>query len=163
VESRRGGGGGVDPGHRQGEIAPPGESAPERFAAALARGDYAAAQATLAPWLAGVWTAKRLAQEMLRWGREIAAGFDVAEPPPVGGYQVGSNPMRYEDVRQDRSGGEMVPAEVTAENYRGWFPIQIQVEEEDASLTDIDYVARLYAIAVTMPAGERIGYLGFEE
>lgn len=52
---------------------------------------------------------------------------------------------------------------MTAESVRGWFPIQIQSEEEDSYLTDMDYLASLYAIAVATPDGERIGYLKFEE
>ena len=144
-------------------IVPPGNSAPERFAAALTRGDYAAAHETLAPWLAGVWTDTRLAETVRASAREIAAGFDLAEPPPAGACHVSSNPMRYEDVRQDRTEGPTVPVEVTEENFIGWFPIRIQTEEEDAYLTDMDYVASCYAIAVKTPAGEWIGYLRFEE
>lgn len=140
-------------------IAPPGDSAPERFAAAMARGDYAAAHATLASWLAGLWTEARLAEVMRSAAAEVAAGFDLTEPPPAGAWHVGSNPMRYEDVRRDRTEGAVVPPEVTAANYLGWFPIQIQTEEEDGYLTDIDSLASFIAVAVTTGAGERIGYL----
>ena len=142
-------------------IAPPGDSAPERFAAALARGDYAAAHATLAPWLADAWTEERLAADLRRSAREIAAGFDLVEPPPAGAWSVGSNPMGYEDVRT--LSGAAIPAEVTAENFRGWFPIRVQTEEEDGFLTEMDTLVSLYAIAVDTPAGERIGYLRLEE
>jgi hypothetical protein len=140
-------------------IAPPSDSAPERFAAAMARGDHATARATLAPWLAGVWTAARLAEVMRTAALEVAAGFDLAEPPPAGAWHVGSNPMRYEDVRQHRTEGEVVPPEVTAANYLGWFAIQIQTEEEDGYLTDIADLASFHTIAVMTPVGERIGYL----
>jgi len=144
-------------------IAPPGDSAPERLAAALARGDTGAAHATLAPWLDDAWTEARLAETMRGSARATAAGFDLAEPPPAGAYAVGTNPMRYEDVRQDRTEGPAVPVEVTGENFLGWFPIRIQTEAEDGYLTDLDTLASCYAIAVKTPAGQRIGYLRFEE
>jgi hypothetical protein len=66
--------------------------------------------------------------------------------------------MRYDDVREQRD--EPVPAEVTAGNYKGWFVIQISTEEEDAYLTDIDYVANLYVIAVTTREGDRTAISG---
>jgi hypothetical protein len=145
------------------EIPPPGDSSPERLAAALARGDFDGANATLAPWISGIWTAERLEREITRSAREIAAGLDLEEPPPAGAYHVGENPMRYEDVRGDASVGDGVPVEVTARNYRGWFPIQIQPEEEDSELTNVDSLANLFVIAVSTPEGERIGYIRLSE
>jgi len=56
---------------------------------------------------------------------------------------------------------QAVPNDVTADNYRGWFLVHIRTEEEDAFLTDIEDLANLYAVAVTTPEGERIGYLRF--
>jgi len=38
-----------------------------------------------------------------------------------------------------------------------------RLEFDDRLLTDMDYVASCYAIAVKTPAGEWIGYLRFEE
>jgi hypothetical protein len=138
----------------------PGDSAPERFAAALARSDYAAARATLAPWVADQWPAERLAEEYTRTATAIAAGFDMAEPPPAGAWEVGSNPLTLEDLRSEDND---IAAAVTEENFLGWFPIQILTEEEDAYLTDLAILASLYTVAVSTPAGERIGFLRFEE
>jgi hypothetical protein len=143
-------------------IAAPGDSAPERLAAALARGDYAAAHATLAPWLAAEWSVERLEQEITRSASEIAAGFAIPVRPPAGGFEVGSNPLSYDEIRDDRL-GESISDEVTAENFLGWFPIRIQTEEEDEYLTDLAYLVSLYAIAVSTSEGERIGFLRLEE
>ncbi|HKV98639.1 MAG TPA: hypothetical protein VJN96_02385, partial [Vicinamibacterales bacterium] len=144
-------------------VAPPGESAAERFAAALAAGNAAAAQATLAPWIAGVWTADRLAAQLAQSAKAIADGSDLAEVPPAAAYEVSANPMQYDQVAQEPAYRKDLPAEVTAANYRGWFVVQIQTDEEDAYLTDVDTLATLYAIVVSTPAGERIGYLRFAE
>lgn len=138
----------------------PGDSASERFAAALARGDFAAAHATLAPWVADEWTAERLQEEYTRTATEIAAGFDMPEPPPAGAWEVGANPLSLEDLRSEDND---IAAEVTEENFLGWFPIQILTEEEDAYLTDLANLASLYTVAVSMSDGERIGFLKFEE
>jgi hypothetical protein len=143
------------------EITPPGDSAPEQLAAALARGDFVAAHATLAPFLANAWTAERLATELRQSARDVADASHLAEPPPAGGYQVSANPLDYVAVRA--LSNHVVPAEITAANYRGWFIIQIQTEAEDAGLTDIDYLANLYVVALGTPAGERIGYIAFGE
>ena len=148
---------GVWPAH---DIPEPGDSAPERLAAALARGDFTAAYATLAPWVAAEWTAERLQAEYTRTATEIAAGFDMPQPPPAGAWEVGSNPLTLEDLRSEDND---IAAAVTEENFLGWFPIQILTEEEDAYLTDLANLASLYAVAVTMPDGERIGFLKFEE
>jgi hypothetical protein len=145
------------------ELPPPGEGPVERFADALARGDHAGANALLAPWLATAWPAQRLGEEIGRRMREAADEFAQTEPPPAGGLVVGSNPMRYEDVRQDRRLGPAVPVEVTGANYVGWFSVQLQTEEEDGYLTDLDTLMSLYVIAVTTPEGERIGHLEFME
>jgi hypothetical protein len=142
------------------EIFEPGDSAPERLAAALARGDFAAAHATFAPWVANEWTVERLQDEYNRTATEIAAGFDMPEPPPAGAWEVGSNPLSLEDLRSEDND---IVAEVTEENFLGWFPIQILTEEEDAYLTDLANLASLYAVAVNTPDGERIGFLKFEE
>jgi len=142
------------------EIFEPGDSAPERFAASLARGDFAAAHATLASWVADQWPAERLAAQYSRTATEIAAGFDMAEPPPAGAWEVGSNPLTLEDLRSEDND---IAAEVTEENFVGWFPIQILTEEEDAYLTDLANLASLYTVAVSTPDGERIGFLKFEE
>jgi hypothetical protein len=142
------------------EIFEPGDSAPERLAAALARGDFAAAHATLAPWVAAQWPAERLAEEYTRTATEIAAGFDMTWPPPAGAWEVGSNPLSLEDLRSEDN--DIAP-EVTAENFLGWFPIQILTEEEDAYLTDLANLASLYTVAVSTSDGERIGFLRFEE
>lgn len=144
------------------EIPPPDDSAPHRLAAALARGDFACARATCAPWVAEQWPAERLEEEFRLSAGEIAAGFAMTGPPPAGGYEVGSNPLSFDEIRDDPL-GEDIPDEVTAENFGGWFPIQIQTEDEDAYLTDLAYLASLYAIAVKLPEGERIGFLKFEE
>ena len=45
----------------------------------------------------------------------------------------------------------------------GQGPGRILTEEEDAYLTDLDFVASLYVIGVSTPTGERIGFLKFEE
>jgi hypothetical protein len=142
------------------EILEPGDSAPERFAAALARGDVAAAHATLAPWVADEWTVERLQEEYTRTAAEIAAGFDMPEPPPAGAWEVGSNPLTLEDLRSEDND---IAAEVTEKNFLGWFPIQILTEEEDGYLTDLANLASLYTVAVSTPDGERIGFLKFEE
>lgn len=142
------------------EIFEPGDSAPERFAAALARGDFAAAYATLAPWVAEQWPAERLQEEYTRTATEIAAGFDMPEPPPAGAWEVGSNPLSLEGLRSEDND---IHDEVTEENFLGWFPIQILTEEEDAYLTDLANLASLYTVAVSTPDGERIGFLKFEE
>ena len=142
------------------EIFDPGESASERFAAALARGDYAAAYATLAPWVAREWRVERLREEFTRGATEIAAGFDLTEPPPAGAWEVGSNPLTLADLRGEDND---IAEAVTAATFLGWFPIRILTEEEDAYLTDLDYVATLYVIGVATPDGERIGFLRFEE
>ncbi|HEY7683686.1 MAG TPA: hypothetical protein VH879_13660 [Gemmatimonadales bacterium] len=144
------------------EITPPGDSAPERFAAALARGDYAAAHTTLAPWLTTEWTVERLSQELRQSASEIAAGFDLEEAPPPGAYDVGSNPMSYAEVR-NLGDAERVPEEITAENFLRWVPIQIQTEEEDGYLTNIEYVLSLYTVAVSFDGAERIGYVKLAE
>jgi hypothetical protein len=141
------------------EVFEPGDSAPERFAAALARGDFAAAHATLARWVAGEWTVERLHEEYTRTATDIAAGFDMAEPPPAGAWEVGSNPLTLEDLRDEDND---IAAEVTEENFLGWFPIQILTEEEDAYLTDLASLASLYTVAVSTSDGERIGFLRFE-
>jgi hypothetical protein len=142
------------------EIFEPGDSAPERLAAALARGDFAAAHATFAPWVANEWTVERLQDEYNRTATEIAAGFDMPEPPLAGAWEVGSNPLSLEDLRSEDND---ISEEVTEENFLGWFPIQILTEEEDAYLTDLANLASLYAVAVNTPDGERIGFLKFEE
>jgi hypothetical protein len=142
------------------EIAAPGNSAPERFTAALARGDFAAAHAQLAPWLSNEWPAARWASALQDAAREIAASLQLVEPPPAGAWQAMANPMRFDYVRQLRA---PMPPEVTAQNYDGWFVMQIQTEEEDAFLTDIDNLVNVYVIAVNTPGGERIGYLRFGE
>jgi hypothetical protein len=142
------------------EIFEPGDSAPERLAAALARGDYAAAHASLAPWVAREWTAERLEEEYLRTATEIAAGFDMPEPPPAGAWEVGSNPLTLDDLRSEDND---IAADVTGANFLGWFPIQILTDEEDAYLTDLANLATLYTVAVSTPDGERIGFLKFEE
>jgi hypothetical protein len=142
------------------DILEPSESAPERFAAALARGDFAAAHATLAPWVADQWPAERLAEEYTRTATAIAAGFDMTEPPAAGAWEVGSNPLTLEDLRSEDND---ITADVTEENFLGWFPIQILTEEEDAYLTDLTNLASLYTVAVSTPDGERIGFLRFEE
>lgn len=136
------------------------DSAPSRFAAALARGDCAAAHATLAPWTAAAWPVRRLEEELIRSASEIAAGFDMSEPPPAGRYEVGENPLSLDELKDDTEG---IPDEVTVDNFLGWFPIQIQTEEEDSYLTDLDSLASLYVIAVSTSAGDRIGFLTFEE
>lgn len=142
------------------EVFEPGDSAPERFAAALAHGDFAAAHATLAPWVADQWPAERLQEEYTRTATEIAAGFDMPEPPPAGAWEVGSNPLSLEDLRSEDND---ISAAVTEENFLGWFPIQILTEEEDAYLTDLANLASLYTVAVRTSDGERIGFLKFEE
>ena len=142
------------------EIFEPGDSAPERFAAALARRDFAAAHAALGPRVAEQWSAERLAEEYTRTATEIAAGFDMPEPPPAGAWEVGSNPLTLEDLRSEDND---IAADVTEENFLGWFPIQILTEEEDAYLTDLANLASLYTVAVSTPDGERIGFLKFEE
>lgn len=136
------------------------DSAPHRLAAAIARGNFTAAHATLAPWLTAEWTVTRLEAEFTRSAGAIAAGFDLSAPPPAGGYDVGENPCSLEALREDTEG---ISAEVTYENFLGWFPIRIQTEEEDSYLTDLDYLASLYAIAVSTPDGDRIGFIKFEE
>ncbi len=140
------------------EVFNPGDSAPERLAAGIARGDFAAAHATLAPWVAAEWTIERLQEEHTRTATEIAAGFDMTEPPPAGAWEVGSNPLTLGDLRDEDND---ISEAVTEENFLGWFPIQILTEEEDAYLTDLANLASLYAIAVSTPAGERIGFLKF--
>jgi len=140
-------------------IAPPGDPAPERFAAALAAGNFSVANATLAPWLVTVWTADRLAQEITQSTRATAEAADLPEAPRVGAYEVGANPMQYDDMRHEPANRTGVPAEVTAGNYRGWFIVNLQTEEEDGYLTDIDTLATLYVVAVNTPDGDRIGYV----
>ena len=144
-------------------IAPPGDSAPERFAAALAAANFAEAHATLAPWLARVWTADRLAEEIGRSARAIAESADLAETPPPGAYEVSANPMQYDDMRQEPASRAGVPADVTAGNYRGWFSVNIHTDEEDGYLTDIDTLATVYVLVVSTSDGERIGYLRLAE
>jgi len=142
------------------EIFAPGDSAPERLAAALARADFAAAYATLAPWVAREWTVERLREEYSRTAAEIAAGFDMAEPPPAGAWEVGSNPLTLQDLRDEDND---IADEVTEENFLGWYPIQILTEEEDAYLTDLANLASLYSVAVSTPDGDRVGFLKFGE
>ena len=142
------------------DIFEPGDAAPERLAAALARGDFTAAHGTLAPWVSAEWTLARLREEYTRNTREIAAGFDLSAPPPAGAWEVGANPLTLADLRGEDND---IAEEVTQANFLGWFPIRILTEEEDAYLTDLDYVATLYVIGVATPDGERIGFLRFEE
>lgn len=142
---------------------PSGDSAPERFAAALATGNFAAAVATLAPWLTSVWTAERFAEEMTRAARAVAENANLAEAPHAGAYEVSANPMRYDEMRREPAYRSGVPAEVTDENYRGWSNVQIQTDEEDGYLTDIDTLATLYVVVVSTSGGDRIGYLRLVE
>ena len=144
------------------EIPPPDDSAANRFAAALTRADYTAAHATLAPWLAREWTTARLEEEITRAAGDITAGFDIATAPPPGGYEVGENPLSLGEL-QDDALAEGISADVTEENFAGWFSIQIQTDEEDAYLTDLASLVSLYAIVVRTPDGERIGFIKFEE
>jgi hypothetical protein len=65
-----------------------------------------------------------------------------------------------EALREDTEG---ISAEVTDQNFLGWFPIRIQTEEEDSHLTDLEYLASFYAIAVSTPDGNSIGFIKFEE
>lgn len=145
------------------EISAPDDRVPERFAATLARGAYADAQGMLAPWLVGQWSPERLAEEMGRSVRTVMEAAGLRQPPPPGAFLVAVNPMRYEDVRQLSRDAAPIPSELTAENFRGWFPVRIQTEEEDAYLTDIEDLVRLRVATVSSPAGERIGYIEFEQ
>jgi hypothetical protein len=139
----------------------PGETAPERFASALAGGDYGQASTLLAPWLEEEWTAARLEEEMSRSVAEIVAGFDLPVGPPAGAWEVGSNPLDLAALKEDES--EAIPEDVSEANFRGWWPVQILTEEEDGWLTDIGYLATLFVIAVELDGQERIGYLRFGE
>jgi len=138
----------------------PGGTVPEQFAAALASAHYSGATTLLAPWLATEWPATRLREAMEQASEAILAGFDLAIAPKPGGYDVGSNPLELAELRED--GQETIAAEVTDENFRGWWPTQILTDEEDAWLTEISYVASYFVIVVEVAGKERIGYLRFE-
>jgi hypothetical protein len=144
------------------EVRAPGHSAAEQFAAALARGEYSKAHGLLAPWLRHEWPAERLQEELERSAAAIAAGFDLAEPPPPGDYSASVNPMTYANVREADTSGA-VPSEITADTFRGWFPIRIQTDDEDSYLTDLDCLFSFFAIAVEANGREQSGYLRLEE
>ncbi|HKV73611.1 MAG TPA: hypothetical protein VJN95_03765 [Gemmatimonadales bacterium] len=140
---------------------PPGESAAERFAWALASRDFGTAGRLLAPWLAADWPAGRIEEEFTREVEASVAGFDLPAAPPPGAWEVGSNPLDLAGLREDLS--EPVPAAINEDNYRGWWPIQILTEEEDGWLTDLAQLVSVYVIVVELGGRELIGYLRFGE
>jgi hypothetical protein len=143
-------------------IPSPGDPVPERFAAALARGELTAAHALLAPWLATAWTAEGLAAKVRESAEAAAAGLELGAPPPVAAWYVGQNPLTYGSVRASASLAAEVPGEVTADNYRAWYIIEWLTDDEDGYLTDLDSLARAYVAVVGTPDGDRIGHLAFE-
>ncbi|HTO73930.1 MAG TPA: hypothetical protein VMJ30_08925 [Gemmatimonadales bacterium] len=138
---------------------PPGESAAERFAWALASANYGTAARLLAPWLAAEWPPSRIEEEFARSVEEVVGGFDLPAAPPPGAWQVGSNPLDLAGLRDDL--GEPIPEAVNEENFRGWWPIQILTDEEDGWLTDLAQLAAVSVIAVELGGRELIGYIRF--
>jgi hypothetical protein len=138
----------------------PGGTVPEQFAAALASGNYSAATTLLAPWLTAEWPAARLRESMEQAAEEIMTGFDLPVAPRPGGYDVGANPLELAELRED--GMEIIPEDITEDNFRGWWPTQILMDEEDAWLTDIGSLASYFVLVVEVEGKQRIGYLRFE-
>jgi hypothetical protein len=100
----------------------------ERFGAAIVIGDYAAAHAALAPWLAAVWTPERLEGLVAAQLSDLAEVFDLEAPPALGHCGVDSNSLSLDTLR-DEAGAEVssgeFPDEITEANYRAWMCVEL--------------------------------------
>ena len=140
------------------------------LARALIEDDYDAAHALLAPWLQRQVTAAQL--------RAIIKKEFFAELAPVD-FAMSGNDSTLDELREHyteyhkgdtsrtlataESFGDWGPPsihiadEITAENFRQWFSIDLTPEEENEF--DLDFILRLWLIAVEIDGEMKIGHL----
>ncbi|HTS37393.1 MAG TPA: hypothetical protein VMH04_17075 [Candidatus Solibacter sp.] len=135
----------------------------DRFAVAIVQGDYDGARALLASWLQPKWTAETLRERVQRDCAAIAEGFDLASPPPLADYEIGSNSSGIADLRQHESTDDPIPAEISDNNFVAWIPITIMPSEEDSYLTDIGVMLAPFVIVVNENGKQKLGYIRFGE
>jgi hypothetical protein len=137
--------------------APHAHSAAATFALALARDDGQAAHAALAPWLQATWTPQRLREAVATDVAPTLAFYEgLAHAPAPAKVRVVTNPLAFEDVAGDET--EPLPAEVTADNFHEWHPVEILTDEIDAWLTDWGIWCSMFVATVRTQDGEKVGY-----
>ena len=85
----------------------------------------------MASWLLEVKGAKLLLSRIEEYIEEYAEEIEVAPAWPVE-IEVDAGDLSFEDLRDDT---EEVPAGLNADNYRGWFCIELWDDQEEREFT----------------------------
>ena len=125
----------------------------ERFGAAIVGGDYAAAHAALAPWLASAWTPERLEALVAAELADLVEVFELETTPALTGCGVDSNPLSLDELRDEAgaetSSGEF-PDEIAESAYRAWMCVELSAAEYA--------VCDLWVAVVEVDGELRVGY-----